>query len=156
MNNLDDADEVDNVAKDIFNDESCGFYVDDYMFSDDRGYILRDGTVIHFGDNNDHVSISQIDGMSIGRFVHLGNVRFGKGHFQIEQPLTREQKRQLRQLISDTDEVYVDIVKWRNRGGCYDYGDNLCGTCYIGKSAQYIFSDIDRWFTDGIKIGSFE
>ena len=156
VNNLDDADEVDNVAKDVFDDESCGFYVDDYIFSGDRGYILRDGTVIHFGDNNDHVSISQIDGMSIGRFVHLGNVRFGKGHFQIEQPLTREQKRQLRKLISDSDEVYVDIVEWQNRGGCYDYGDNLCGTCYVGKSAQYIFSDIDRWFTDGIKIGSFE
>ena len=117
-------------------------------------YDLRDGTVIHFGDNNDHVSISRIDGMSIGRFVHLCNVRFGKGHFQIEQPLTRDQKYQLRELISDADDVYV--VEWQNRYGCYDYGDNLCGTCYVGKDAQYIFSDIDRWFTDGIKIGSFK
>ena len=156
VNNLDDADEVDDVAKDVFNDESCGFYVDNDMFGGDRGYILRDGTVIHFGDNNDHVSISRIDGMSIGRFVHLGNVRFGKGSFQIEQPLTRQQKYQLRKLISDSDEVYVDIVEWQNRGGCYDYGDNLCGTCYVGKNAQYIFSDIDRWFNDGVRIGSFE
>ena len=40
VNNLDDADEVDDIAKDIFNDESCGFYVDDCMFGGDRGYIV--------------------------------------------------------------------------------------------------------------------
>ena len=60
-----------------------------------RGYILHNGMLLYFGPNIDHMSISYITGMTIGRFVQLGAIRCGDNSFELACPPTYEQKRSL-------------------------------------------------------------
>lgn len=140
VSNLNDVNEVNALAKKLWTNGE--------WYPGARGYLLTDGTVIHFGDNTDHVSISMIDGMTVGKFVSLGNIRIGKDSFQLEKEPTNEQYSVLRRLIASVDTCYVDITHYTNG----TYADNICGNSYTFKSPQYVLGCIRRYFSEGIKL----
>lgn len=139
--NLNDVDEVNAFAK------KC-FPVTEY-YAGERGYILTDGSFIYFGPNMDHVSITRIDGMTVGKFVSLGNIRVGNNSFELEKLPTMAQKRQLYKLIADSNEVYVDVCEY---GGSGQYSHSIDGTRFNGGDPQFILNQVARCINDGIKM----
>lgn len=127
-----------------------------------RGYILPNGTLLYFGPNIDHMSISYITGMTIGRFVQLGAIRCGDNSFELACPPTYEQKRSLYKLIggSKNNDIYVDIVKYdlsqpisNNSRQMKMYPDTICSANYNNNNPKLILNQIDNYFQNGIKLG---
>lgn len=144
---INNVDEVNAIAK------KC-FTVTEY-YPNERGYILTDGSFIYFGPNVDHVSISRIDGMTVGKFVSLGNIRVGQGSIELEKPPTYEQKKQLYKFIGGTyDDTYVDIVKYSGSG---QYSRTLDGCRFPkGSDPRGVLNQIQRFFNEGIKMSPYE
>ena len=140
---LTDIDEVNNMAKKLFN-------IAENWYPEFRGYLLYDGTLIEFGDYRDHVEISLIDGMSVGMFVGLGNIRVGKNYIELSTEPSYEQRKVLMKIMNyySDDEFYVDIVKYSNGR----YADTICGAKYVQCSYRTILGEIDRYFDEGIKL----
>lgn len=127
-----------------------------------RGYILPNGMLLYFGPNIDHMSISYITGMTIGRFVQLGAIRCGDNSFELACPPTYEQKRSLYKLIggSKNNDIYVDIVKYdlsqpisNNSHQMKMYPDTICSAIYNNSNPKLILNQIDNYFQNGIKLG---
>ena len=127
-----------------------------------RGYILPNGMLLYFGPNIDHMSISYITGMTIGRFVQLGAIRCGDNSFELACPPTYEQKRSLYKLIggSKNNDIYVDIVKYdlsqpisNNSRQMKMYPDTICSANYNNSNPKLILNQIDNYFQNGIKLG---
>lgn len=127
-----------------------------------RGYILPNGMLLYFGPNIDHMSISYITGMTIGRFVQLGAIRCGDNSFELACPPTYEQKRSLYKLIggSKNNDIYVDIVKYdlsqpvsNNSRQMKMYPDTICSAIYNNSNPKLILNQIDNYFQNGIKLG---
>lgn len=137
------VDEVNTLAKRIF--KTCGDY-----YKDCRGYILTDGTILDFGPNTDHVSITNVGNQRIASFLQLGNIRIGVQSIELACEPTFEQKRQLRRMINcySDDELYVDIVQ--DKG--YQYGQPLTSAKYINPSFDKVYGEISRFFDEGIKL----
>ena len=127
-----------------------------------RGYILPNGMLLYFGPSIDHMSISYITGMTIGRFVQLGAIRCGDNSFELACPPTYEQKRSLYKLIggSKNNDIYVDIVKYdlsqpisNNSRQMKMYPDTICSANYSNNNPKLILNQIDNYFQNGIKLG---
>ena len=144
---INNVNEVNAIAK------KC-FTVSEY-YPNERGYILTDGSFIYFGPNVDHASISRIDGMTVGKFVSLGNIRVGQGSLELEKPPTYEQKIQLYKLIGGAEEdIYVDIVKYSGKG---QYSSMLDGCRFpAGSDPRNVLNQIQRFFNEGIKMSSYD
>ena len=140
VSNPDDVDEVNAVAKKVF--PSYDFYSKDM-----RGYILTDGSVLYFGDNIDHASINWVDGMTVGKFVGLGNIRIGHQSFELAKYPTDKQMYLLKKLISSyrNDWLYVDIIDYQ--GGTY--GKVITSAQYQNPTVEWVMGEINRYFMDG-------
>ena len=140
-----DINKVNDKVKKLFNC-STNYY------QGTRGYILTDGTIVSFGDYKDHASISLIHGMTIQSFVGLGNIRIGDGFISLSKLPTTQQRGVLFQLIQSysNSELYVDIIKTTDDGSMY--GKNICGAKYINPKAGRVLGEINRFFTEGIKL----
>lgn len=140
--NIDDVEEVNTRAKDVFN-EAYAYY------KDFRGYLLTDGTLLEFGESMDHISIENIaDGMTIGKFVSLGNIRLGHATINLERRPTRKQYDVLDRMIGQykNDTVYVDFSKYSEGR---KYGTCIMGICYDYPVAEFVKRDIEEYFTNG-------
>lgn len=134
---LNDVDSVNKAAKRISkpNGESA--------------YLLTDGDTIYF---HDHAQIQSVDGMTISRFLELGNIRFGGGNVLsielIKEP-TVQQKLRLKRMLSYADEVYLDIAKPNK----YDnmYPEVIFGVNYRYVNPDRIINDIFNYFEEGIR-----
>ena len=137
--------EVDAMAKRLFPTE-------DIYYKDARGYILTDGTIVVFGENTDHVSISNISGMTINKFLSLGNIRIGHNYFEIQKEPTYEQRMQLIRLINNysDDELYVDIGKYSTDNS--QYQTTVTSKKYINPDYHQVLGEISRFFREGIKL----
>lgn len=136
--------EINTAAKRIFQ-------TTDKYYKDTRGYILTDGTILVFGDYTDHISINRVGNLTIGKFESLGGIRIGKNSFELEKEPTKEQRYQLIRLINSYshEELYVDIVKYSGEG---TYASNICGKEYIHPDYHYVLGEIDRYFSEGLKL----
>lgn len=141
---INNVEEVNEVAKKLWKT---------YDYADavcQRGYILTNGTLLFFGPNVDHVSISSIDGMTVGKFVSLGNIRVFNSGFELEKEPTLQQRRALKLLIqnNESDEVSFDIVEYQGKGM---YSHTIASGRYITHRPNIVLSQIDNYFVNGIK-----
>lgn len=115
----------------------------------ESAYLLTDGDTIYF---HDHAQIQSVDGMTISRFLELGNIRFGGGNVLsielIKEP-TVQQKLRLKRMLSYADEVYLDIAKPNK----YDnmYPDVIFGVDYRDVNPDRIINDIFNYFEEGVR-----
>lgn len=134
---LDDVDAVNAVAKRISKPNG------------ESHFLLTDGSVVSF---HDHAQIQSIDGMTVSKFLELGNIRFGGGNVLsielIKEP-TVQQKLRLKRMLSYADEVYLDIAKPNK----YDnmYPEVIIGVNYSSVNPDRIINDILNYFEDGIR-----
>lgn len=143
VSNLDDVEEVNAMAKKCFSTYNS-------YYQDMRGYILTDGSILYFGDSIDHASISWVDGMSVGKFVDLGNIRIGHQSVELAKPPTIQQRYMLSQLVSSyrNDYLYVDIIEYN--GGTY--GNILTAAQFAHPNAEWVLNEIDNFFETGEKL----
>lgn len=141
--NIDDANEVNEIAKKLFPPY-------DYE-GNERGYILTDGTFIYFGGGVDHLSITSIDGMGVGKFVDLGNIRVNYDSFELAKEPTSQQRLQLKKLIANNPNktLYVDIISYNGNGY---YGNQITSASYVTHNPNIVLNEIDRFFDEGIKL----
>lgn len=134
---LDDVDAVNAVAKRISKPNG------------ESHFLLTDGSVVSF---HDHAQIQSIDGMTVSKFLELGNIRFGGGNVLsielIKEP-TVQQKLRLKRMLSYADEVYLDIAKPNK----YDnmYPEVIIGVNYSSVNPDRIINDILNYFEEGIR-----
>lgn len=142
VDNLDDVVEVNKVARRLW--QTTGYV------ADARGYILTDGSLLYFGPNVDHMSICWIEGMTVGKFVSLGNIRCSYGSFELEKEPTGSQRAALRELIanSNSNTIYFDIVKYSGSG---TYSDNISSSAFKTHNPSIILNQLTRYFNSGIK-----
>ena len=141
--NINNIDSVINVASKIWQ-------IVEYI-PNSRGYILPNGMLLYFGPSVDHMSISYITGMTIGRFIQLGAIRCGENSFELACPPTYEQKKSLYKLIggSKNNDIYVDIVKYdlsqpisKNTHQMKMYPDTICSANYSNNNPKLVnYSD---------------
>ena len=146
QNDLDDSNvnAVNSFAKRFFQTS------EEYL-GNDRGYILTDGTILEFGPNMDHASISSVGNQTIGSFLSLGNIRIGVQSIELATEPTFAQRKQLRKLIqyNSNSEIYVDIIKYDGNGM---YGTTLTSARYQSPTFNKVLGEIDRFFIEGIKL----
>ena len=142
-NDINDVNEVNDIAKKIFR-------VTEYIPAE-RGYLLTDGSFLYFGPHVDHMSISMIDGMTIAQFISLGNIRMGTDGFQLANPPTIEQKRQLYKFIASVDDIYVDIADKPKRSSQV-YAYPLDNAHFHNVDPRYVLNVINRFFNEGIRM----
>lgn len=111
----------------------------------ESAYLLTDGSVVRFFD---HRYISEIDGMTIGKFLDLGNIRIGKSGFEICKEPTNAQWQVLREIIPSFNECYVDVCK--NSDGEF-YPTSIFSINYGNTNPNYIINTLKRYFREGIK-----
>ncbi len=113
-----------------------------------HGYIMQDGTCISLG-YEDHNIITKIPNINDKYdFIALGNIRCSSNFFDLIKYPTSAQKRVLRKLIANADDLSVDI---------YDANNDtpLTSALYRGKiEPTYVLNQIDRFFSDGIGLNS--
>ena len=119
--------------------------------SGESAYLLTDGDTIYF---HDHAQIQSVDGMTISRFLELGNIRFGGGNVLrielIKEP-TVQQKLRLKRMLSYADEVYLDIAKPNKSNYEKMYPDVIFGVNYREVNPDRIINDIFNYFEEGIR-----
>ena len=113
-------------------------------------FILTDGSVISF---NDHAQIQSVcEGMTISKFLELGNIRCGGGNVVsiqlIEQP-TFEQQYFLKRMLSYADEAIVDFAVPNKNGNMYP--ETVHSAYYMQPNASRVVNDIMYYFWEGIK-----
>lgn len=111
----------------------------------ESAYLLTDGSMIYFFD---HRYISEIDGVTIGKFLELGNIRIGKSGFEVCKEPTNAQWQVLREIIPNFNECYVDVCK--NNDGEF-YPTNVFSINYANPNPDYIINTLKRYFREGIK-----
>ena len=131
---------IEETVKQIFKNYLCDYYPNMH------GYIMQDGTCISLG-YNDHNEICRIPQINDKwEFVALGNIRCGNSSFDLIQKPTSEQKKALRKLIANSNDLTVDIFS-------KDENMPLTSAMYKGESdPNYVLGQIDRFFTQGIKL----
>lgn len=127
------------------------FETSDEYYGGDRGYILIDGTILEFGPNIDHASISRVGNQTIGSFLSLGNIRIGEQSMELAMEPTFAQRKQIRKLIQyyNNSEIYVDIIKYNGDGM---YGTTISSARYQSPTFNKVIGEIDRYFNEGIKL----
>lgn len=117
-------------------------------------FILTDGSIIGFYD---HAEIQSVcDGMTISKFLELGNIRCGisiNGNTcsieLIKQP-TLEQRHALEEFIGDGRRyVYLDFSKPNSNNNMYP--ENIFDTVYTWPNPKRVVNDITNYFIEGIK-----
>ena len=113
-------------------------------------FILTDGSVISF---HDHAQIQSVcEGMTISKFLELGNIRCGGGNVVtiqlIEQP-TFEQQQCLKRMLSYADEAIVDFAVPNKNGNMYP--ETVHSASYVQPNASRVVNDIMYYFMEGIK-----
>ena len=113
-------------------------------------YILTDGSVISF---HDHAQIQSVcEGMTISKFLELGNIRCGGGNVVtiqlIEEP-TFEQQYCLKRMLSYADEAIVDFAIPNKNGNMYP--ETVHSASYMQPNASRVVNDIMYYFREGIK-----
>ena len=134
--NANNADEVNKAAK---------------MISKPNGesmFILTDGETIAF---HDHAQVQSVcDGMTISKFLELGNIRCGVGSSinieLIKQP-TYEQQHALKRILYGASEVYVDFAEPSENM----YPRTVHSAKYVFPDANRVVNDIMYYFWEGIK-----
>lgn len=143
-----DVNEVNALAKKLFKTAS-------YYFEGAHGYILTDGTILSLG-YEDHNSISRIEGMTINKFLELGNIRMSSDSFQLIKEPTQEQEYILQKLITyshrNGQAVYVDISEYDTNEKSL-YPNTIASYMYRETYADYILSDIRAYFEEGKMLG---
>lgn len=143
-----DVNEVNALAKKLFKTAS-------YYFEEAHGYILTDGTILSLG-YEDHNSISRIEGMTINKFLELGNIRMSSNSFQLIKEPTQEQEYILQKLITcshrNGQAVYVDISEYDTNEKSL-YPNTIASYMYRETYADYILSDIRAYFEEGKMLG---
>ena len=130
---INDVDEVNSIAKKI---QSGG----------PSGYLLVDGECIYF---QDHYYINNIDGMTISKFLELGNIRFSESGVELIKCPTEAQIRVLRGLFNNSGgNTYLDIAEPSERSF---YPSHVCSATYINANPNRIINDILRYFAEGLK-----
>ena len=132
-NDLNDVNEVNKIAKRI-------------QTGGPSAYILIDGDVISF---QDHIYISNIEGMTVGKFLELGNIRVGNGGVELIKEPTQEQYLTLQSILAGGDrDLYLDIGEYVDR---HQYPKVICSARYFGVPTQRLVNDIKAYFREGIK-----
>lgn len=142
--NIDDVEEVNDRAKDFFT------VVDSY-YKGLRGYLLTDGTILEFGENRDHNSVAYIgDGMSVGKFISLGNIRLGNESIELQRKPTNEQYRVLKNVISayKDDSLYIDFAQYEEGR---NYAAVIMSVQYQHPHVEYIITELEAYFDEGKK-----
>ncbi|MBO6275779.1 MAG: hypothetical protein J6M91_09670, partial [Methanobrevibacter sp.] len=117
----------------------------------ESAYLLTDGDTIYF---HDHAQIQSVDGMTISRFLELGNIRFGGGNVLrielIKEP-TVQQKLRLKRMLSYADEVYLDIAEPNKSNYEKMYPEVIFGVNYREVNPDRVINDIFNYFEEGIR-----
>ena len=110
-------------------------------------YILTNGEVITF---RDHSEISKIKGMTVGKFLNLGNIRIGNlGGIELIKKPTKEQIKPLKKhIIEFNGSLFLDIASYKE--GRF-YAGVICGAEYKNANPNRIINDILTYFDEGIK-----
>jgi len=110
-------------------------------------YILTNGEVITFRDHNE---ISKINGMTVGKFLNLGNIRIGNlGGIELIKKPTKEQIKPLKKhIIEFNGSLFLDIASYKE--GRF-YAEMICGAEYKNANPNRIINDILAYFDEGIK-----
>ena len=119
--------------------------------SGESAYLLTDGDTIYF---HDHAQIQSVNGMTISKFLELGNIRFGGGNVLrielIKEP-TVQQKLRLKRMLSYADEVYLDIAKPNKSNYEKMYPEVIFGVNYRDVNPDRVINDIFNYFEDGVR-----
>lgn len=154
--NLNNPDEVDK--------EAVKFFKPSEYHKGSSGYILRDGSVINFGDNKDHISINSISGigqdgnvhdMTVGKFVSLGNIRIRGNSISMEKQPTPAQARTLIRLFNEYEGegVYIDFCHYDDGQRMKEqYSRTVFGGKYDCSEPRTLMNKINRYFNEGIRI----
>ena len=113
-------------------------------------FILTDGSIIAF---HDHAQIQSVcDGMTISKFLELGNIRCGGGNVVtielIKQP-TYEQQSTLKNLLAYADEAIVDFAEPNKNDNMYP--EMVHSVTYKDPDNRRVVNDIMNYFWEGIK-----
>ena len=133
------------------------FKTTQYYFEGAHGYILTDGTILDLG-SQDHNNICRIDGMTINKFLNLGNIRISHNSFQLIKQPTKEQLFILQRLISlyhkKGDCIWVDISEYHTNNKEL-YPKRLVSHVYpnFRAYADYVIADILAYFERGKLLG---
>lgn len=127
---INNVDEVNAMAKKISNQNG------------ESPYILTDGSVISFFD---HKYISEIEGMTIAKFLDLGNIRVGHSTVEMIKKPTDAQIRTLMRYISRQDELYVEFSKVN---GNDFYPKSIHYLTYKHPNAEMVIDEIISYFDD--------
>lgn len=145
---LNDVEEVNKLAKKLFKTTP-------YYFENAHGYILTDGTILSLG-YDDHNQISRIEGMTINKFLALGNIRISSNSFQLIKEPTDAQDYILQRLIMhchrNGENVYVDISELSSNDKDL-YPITIVSNTYNETYADYILNDIHQYFEEGKMLG---
>lgn len=141
VSDLNNVDEVNALAKDIFGENP--------YYPGERGYLLTDGTFLYLGPNVDHMAITAIDGMTVGKFVSLGNIRMQDSGFEVEKVPTEQQAYELSRLIYKLPEVYVDVVKYSGEG---NYPSLKSSRVFYGSVPSVVLDKVKMCVEDGIDL----
>ena len=133
-NDINDVDEVNALAKRIQTNYGPS------------KFILTDGDVIGFAD---HSNICTIDGMTIAKFVSLGNIRVGmEGSIEVSKMPNSQQIPVLKSIIRQNDgDIYLDITE---DVGAF-YSQTVCSARYRGVRADRVINDLYFYFKDGVR-----
>ena len=134
VNDINNVEEVNAIAKKIQTNYG------------QSSFILTDGDVVSFAD---HSNIATIDGMTIAKFVSLGNIRVGAGgSIEVAKMPTREQFRELKLFVRNNDgNVYLDISE--DTGQFYSHV--ICSATYKNAKPDRVVNDIYYYFEEGVK-----
>lgn len=114
----------------------------------DSLFILTDGETIGFYD---HAQIQSVcDGMTISKFLELGNIRCGGGSavtIQLIKQPTYEQQRAMKQIVNGASEVYVDFAEPSR----HMYPETVHSARYLNPDRNRVVNDIMYYFWEGIK-----
>lgn len=113
-------------------------------------FILTDGSIIAF---HDHAQIQSVCyGMTISKFLELGNIRCGGGNVVtielIKQP-TYEQQSTLKNLLAYADEAIVDFAEPNKNDNMYP--EMVHSVTYKDPDNRRVVNDIMNYFWEGIK-----
>ena len=135
---INDVDAVNNAAKMMSSQNG------------ESGYILTDGDIITFHDHSQIQSVC--NGMTISKFLELGNIRYGNGNtvkIQLIKEPTFSQQSKLKYILSNANEVVVDFAEPNERNGMYP--DVVHSVTYQNPNKNRVVNDIIYYFLDGIK-----
>ena len=110
-------------------------------------YILTNGEIVSF---RDHKDISKIKGMTVGKFLNLGNIRIGYlgGIELIKKPTLKQIPQLKKHIIEHNGSLFLDISSYKEGRM---YAEMVCGAEYKNANPNKIINDILNYFDNGIK-----